>query len=285
MNYTELLNSDKWKAKCYDILLRDNFICQDCGCKGIHNNTFFPIPQIKDLNYLIPIELLDGKYLNEFLVDVTSDLKETIRVPVYLSSNKFKENLYINTMMTISPFEQPLYFTSNTLLKSLKFRQYHTKTSEIQYRGNTLSRYVYACQLQEEMNGSWASISHNKGTSEIYSIDIIIGKDLYKIVFTSCNKNNLLFKCNPLHIHHNYYISNRKPWEYENSALVTLCASCHQKRHQNNNVALFSEKKEVLINNLPICDRCQGSGYLPEYHYYLNGICFKCNGEGILLCK
>lgn len=285
MSYVELLNTDEWKTKCYDILLRDNFVCQDCGCKGIHNNTFFPISQIKDLNYLIPIELLDGKYLNDFCIDVTSDLKETKRAPVYLVSNKFKENLYINMMMTISPFEQPLYFISNTPFKSLSFRQYYRKTSEIQYKGNTLLRYVYACQVQKNIIGSWATIRHNKGTSEIFSIDIRVGNDLYKIEFTSCNKDNLLFKCNPLHIHHNYYIFGHKPWEYKNDALVTLCASCHQKRHQNNNVALFSEKKEVLINNLPICDRCQGSGYLPEYHYYLNGICFKCNGEGILLCK
>ena len=127
MNYAELLNTDEWKAKCYDILLRDKFVCQDCGCKGIHNNTFFPISQIKDLNYLIPIELLDGKYLNDFCVNVTSDLKGTKREPVYLVSNKFKENLYINMMMTISPFEQPLYFISNTPLKSLFFRQYYKK--------------------------------------------------------------------------------------------------------------------------------------------------------------
>lgn len=89
MNYAELLNTDEWKAKCYDILLRDKFVCQDCRCKGIHNNTFFPISQIKDWNYLIPIELLDGKYLNDFCVNVTSDLKGTKREPVYLVSNKF----------------------------------------------------------------------------------------------------------------------------------------------------------------------------------------------------
>ena len=111
------------------------------------------------------------------------------------------------------------------------------------------------------------------------------GNDLYKIEFTSCNKDNLLFKCNPLHIHHNYYIFGYKPWEYENNALVTLCASCHQKRHQNNKVPLFSEKKEILTTNLPVCDRCYGSGYLPEYHYHLNGICFKCNGEGVCINK
>lgn len=285
MSYTELLKTNEWKAKCYDVLLRDNFVCQDCGCRGVHNNTFFPISKIKDLNYLIPVELLDGKYLNDFCVGVTSDLKEAKREPVYLVSNGLRENLYVNTMMTISPFEQPLHFITTIPLKSLLYKQYHRKTSEIQYRGYVISRYVYACQIQENISGSWASISYKNSITAIFSIDIIVGKNLYKIEFSTCNKDNLLFKCNPLHIHHNYYISGHKPWEYENNALVTLCASCHQKRHKNNDIPLYSERKQILINKLPICDRCQGSGFLPEYHYHLNGICFKCNGEGVLFCK
>lgn len=36
---------------------------------------------------------------------------------------------------------------------------------------------------------------------------------------------------NPLHVHHWYYLSfqaDRKPWEYPNMALVTLCEDCHK---------------------------------------------------------
>lgn len=45
------------------------------------------------------------------------------------------------------------------------------------------------------------------------------------------------FKCgicdaeNNLHVHHLYYEKGRKPWEYENNALVTVCAECHDILH------------------------------------------------------
>lgn len=31
-----------------------------------------------------------------------------------------------------------------------------------------------------------------------------------------------------LHVHHRFYISGRMPWEYLNSALLTLCEDCHE---------------------------------------------------------
>lgn len=31
-----------------------------------------------------------------------------------------------------------------------------------------------------------------------------------------------------MHVHHKYYIEGRKPWEYEDDALVTICEKCHQ---------------------------------------------------------
>jgi len=34
-----------------------------------------------------------------------------------------------------------------------------------------------------------------------------------------------------LHVHHKKYIYGRKPWEYKNEALVTLCENCHKKEH------------------------------------------------------
>lgn len=46
------------------------------------------------------------------------------------------------------------------------------------------------------------------------------------------------FKCrdcgttNDLNVHHLRYLTGRKPWEYENSDLITLCGDCHKKRHK-----------------------------------------------------
>lgn len=32
-----------------------------------------------------------------------------------------------------------------------------------------------------------------------------------------------------LHVHHEYYIGGREPWEYPLSAFTTLCAGCHKR--------------------------------------------------------
>lgn len=34
-----------------------------------------------------------------------------------------------------------------------------------------------------------------------------------------------------LHAHHLYYVAKRLPWEYPDSALVTLCDACHKRAH------------------------------------------------------
>lgn len=40
---------------------------------------------------------------------------------------------------------------------------------------------------------------------------------------------------NTLHVHHKYYLENHKPWEYSDSALITLCEDCHSWIHDNGN--------------------------------------------------
>ncbi len=85
-----------------------------------------------------------------------------------------------------------------------------------------------------------------------------------------------------LNVHHKFYIENRKAWEYENDALITLCENCHQVEHEKNEIKVLDENRQVSYTP-QVCDRCFGSGYLPEFHYYQNGICFKCYGNGVLL--
>ncbi len=34
-----------------------------------------------------------------------------------------------------------------------------------------------------------------------------------------------------LHVHHVFYISGRKPWEYHPATTVVLCDECHQIQH------------------------------------------------------
>lgn len=85
-----------------------------------------------------------------------------------------------------------------------------------------------------------------------------------------------------LNVHHRYYIIDRMAWEYNQDALITLCQSCHQKEHELNPIFVYDEKGEIIYT-AENCKRCDGSGYIPEYKYFQNGICFECYGHGVSL--
>jgi len=46
-----------------------------------------------------------------------------------------------------------------------------------------------------------------------------------------------------LHVHHMYYESGLKPWEYEGSSLITVCEDCHDKDHA---AIEYFEDKDIL---------------------------------------
>ncbi len=85
-------------------------------------------------------------------------------------------------------------------------------------------------------------------------------------------------------IHHKYYINNHKPWEYPNEALTSLCMKCHKQTHEDMTIPVFSQQGEQLYI-AEVCHKCSGSGYISQYHYYSDGICFECWGNGVILMK
>lgn len=85
-----------------------------------------------------------------------------------------------------------------------------------------------------------------------------------------------------LNIHHKFYIIDNKAWEYENDALITLCANCHQAVHQNTEIFVYAKSGDIMYKT-ENCKKCNGSGYLHEYNYCQNGVCFSCNGNGVIL--
>ena len=91
-------------------------------------------------------------------------------------------------------------------------------------------------------------------------------------------------KFTDLNIHHKHYVIGKKAWEYKNDTLITLCEKCHKKEHEENNIPVYDKEMNVMYN-AKVCGKCEGSGYLPEFHYYEKGICFKCYGFGALLEK
>lgn len=110
-----------------------------------------------------------------------------------------------------------------------------------------------------------------------YEIKVISG---YKMLLLLIITGKPIFK--GLNIHHKYYIFGHNPWEYKDDALITLCEDCHRKRHESQNIPVYNENRDI-IEYAKVCDRCHGSGYLPEYYHVQQGICFKCGGEGVVI--
>lgn len=82
-----------------------------------------------------------------------------------------------------------------------------------------------------------------------------------------------------LHVHHTYYIQNKLPWEYANESLITKCSECHTKIHKEEKILVYRDESKTHIMDFTPCTRCDGSGYLEQFSYYLGGVCFQCGGS------
>lgn len=82
-----------------------------------------------------------------------------------------------------------------------------------------------------------------------------------------------------LHVHHKYYIRGRKPWEYDDDALITLCNWCHWDIHQKPDSIVIFDEGIIIPQNLILCSRCGGAGGFPERKHVQQGICFRCKGN------
>ena len=284
MDYHSLLQEDQWKVKCMAILERDHCICQDCHKKGIHS-TYFPINNIEDIEELFPNTLFNGMKLTCYLQNC--EWTKNTRVPVRISSKHIADNIFYSYFETYDIWTH-YDFISNYELSEIHFRKAIDNELQMEYNNIKIDGRMFAFSFEEKVsNTNYAAIKYHCGGNssllEILEIHIFYNNKLYYLYFSHLNyiDKKPVFNFTQLHIHHKYYIKDRNPWEYENDALVTLCAECHQKRHNTTNIPLYSAEKELLIANLPMCNRCQGRGYIPQYHYYCEGICFKCFGEGV----
>ena len=87
-------------------------------------------------------------------------------------------------------------------------------------------------------------------------------------------------KTSNLQVHHKYYLWNAEPWQYDDDALITLCAGCHDNIHKNTSMPWKIFIDGVLTDfHFTPCSRCGGSGYLNEYKHVQGGICFRCRGD------
>ena len=84
------------------------------------------------------------------------------------------------------------------------------------------------------------------------------------------------------HVHHKYYLKDLMPWEIDENALVTLCRSCHTRRHEIEIIKVYKKAENLFVSTsyqCVKCPRCNGTGYLPQYNHVEEGVCFLCHGN------
>jgi hypothetical protein len=89
-----------------------------------------------------------------------------------------------------------------------------------------------------------------------------------------------------LHLHHQYYILGRLAWEYDDDCFKVLCKDCHSTLHQTESVPVYESEEDFSEGmcsaeiHVESCNRCAGEGYIEMYKHVMDGICFKCWGDG-----
>ena len=291
MKYEDQLKTPQWRAKSYHILQRDNFTCQSCGKRGIQNDMFFPISQISDLDKMFPIGLFAGKTLSEMIkgIELPNDYK-FYPTPVSVDDIKtINDNLFINLFSLYSIWANPDKIATTEPLNCIHVASLYdsdpvdeiTKATPYIYQKQFVYPRIRIFRIKESLGTqNYATVAYWEGESHKLSVKFTMDNNYYDITLKGID-NHSDFKT--LNVHHKYYIKGHKAWEYVDDALVTLCTECHSSIHKDLVIKtpLYNEVRDLIKDNLPLCPRCNGKGYLPEYAYNENGICFKCWGEGI----
>ena len=309
MTYTELLQKEEWKEKSNEILQRDKYKCQKCGSYGFHNDTIYVTDSFNEIVSMLSKDVLEGESLSELLKQTRNGIVECDKVtfcdlknnPIkpqpgpyypdgrvtwddYNNIKVIKEHringlrfLEIHMLNSKSRFFsllhriRDLYVCADKDIKHFRVHKYF-KSTKNKY-GTSVSLPMFIMEFDEELTNKYVAYIGGEG--------ITITFQNWAFYVSTYNRDVLKV----LNVHHNYYIVGKNPWEYPNDALVTLCESCHQKRHEKPTPCYRSQNFGEPIEYYNTCDRCSGSGYLPQYNDVQNGVCFKCGGEGVLVRK
>ena len=280
--YAELLERKEWKNKRESILKRDDYTCQKCGRRGFSFRSF-KISGYSELNNLMKGWTIEDAPVVEYLKKIEWEGDEYVPM-LYVEKNYYRNNrklisFYINDSDKNS-FSFIIDDESHFYPCDIKCEKYELK---IDNKETDSSFYVdlIAFKLRRTtftLSSNYIKIFEDKGDISILIADKLFVLRTSKYGIFRYRAMNFA----TLHVHHRYYIEDRCPWEYDDDALITLCSDCHSETHNTETTPLFSETGSVLYSDLPICDRCGGRGELPQYKYYMNGICFKCHGAGVI---
>ena len=318
MKYIELLTQKEWHEKCNHILQRDKYVCQDCGCIGFHNDTIYSTESLDEVARFINEEILLGDKFSNLIEQTFSGYTECDKIDIKfyvdssgnkISANETEREKSLQGYVRWEPYNnvKPLdkkitgkmsvykiwlykssgFYFSNIweLHDSVSIVTDDKSVTSFDFMLHRYNKYVTICDGSEKVTYPMAILKFEKELTNKYYLNI--GAESislsYKnyVFFVSLNPYHFAYK--GLNVHHKYYVLGKKPWEYEDNALVTLCESCHQKRHEKPIPKYKSLLDKDLVGYCNPCDRCGGAGYIPQYNHIQHGICFKCRGEGAIV--
>lgn len=176
-----------------------------------------------------------------------------------------------------SGYKSSWYIPYTVLLELKEWRE---------FRKRILERDMYTCDMCKRQSDPTGKNYYRSLTEEE------IRQNQQEVTFDLLGDGTFIIKMPPLqvigepidtpvilHAHHKYYIFGYTPWEYSESAMTTLCHDCHHELHNTLVIPVYIDETKKERIPLTPCKRCSGTGYLREYYYYMNGICFKCNGR------
>ena len=284
MTYIELLQQKEWFEKCNEILSRDHYICRDCGMFGFHNGSFIRLDNLEILDSIFSRWTLKEMSPSSFLKDIPlKNLIDYKRVPFRLKEKTNHLFIYECKLLESANVNSIDIYELNDFPCTRIICEKEIKSSNARVGGT----YAVRHKSNEDLRDELIYIEFEEKLSD--NIYLSIENVNYGIVASITSGNKHLAFCFPkscneikgLNIHHTHYVLGKLPWDYSNEYLITLCKDCHQERHKYA-IPCYSSVGEQL-GYLKACDRCGGSGYLPQYKHVQNGICFKCGGEGSVI--
>lgn len=253
LSYHEALQSNEWKEQANSIRNRDNNTCQRCGVDNSHfyKTGWTPISKL-NLVLINYIESESGKL--HFCI-----LGSSQRDKIYAAYTKLTKPEVLEDL-------QDLHLFIHSIKKDWNNSDFNPSVCSVIPRMSFghLNTKV-ATEIEEKLK-------HRE--KEWHTL--IIDRESF---FLGRKEDRTYIKYKSMHVHHRCYRQGVEIWAQDDEEYITMCNICHLLIHQNYSIPIYGHNGQ-LIQLENFCDRCGGSGYLPEYSHVQGGVCFKCGGLG-----